>query len=146
MRRRRGKVALPAAHFDRVQPSLQGQIAMTRRVGLNENRSSVLKARATQSAVEVIGLPSGRNPPQPPRPSLPPERPRHVESGPAAWEPNFRFLPLSLLEQSGRQAVDAEGVLLAAVGLKALFALGARPIVERGTLAAIVEQRRSIAA
>jgi hypothetical protein len=40
MRRRRGKVALPAAHFDRAQPSLQGQIAMTRRVGLIENRSS----------------------------------------------------------------------------------------------------------
>ena len=55
MQRRRGKVALPAAHFDRVQPSLQGQIAMTRRVGLNENRASGSPRRRLTGAAPAGG-------------------------------------------------------------------------------------------
>src|SRR5690348_11517432 len=57
-----------------------------------------------------------------------------------------RGAPSSLVEQSGRQAVDADQVWLPPIAFEALLALGARPVVERGALAAIVEERRSVAA
>src|SRR5271166_3524371 len=53
---------------------------------------------------------------------------------------------LNVLEQSRRQPVDADGVFLAPIGLESVLALGAGPVLERRTLAAIVEQRIPISA
>ena len=53
---------------------------------------------------------------------------------------------LVCVQQPGREAVDADHVLLPPVGFDTLFAFRARPIVERGALAAIFEQRHAVAA
>src|SRR5271165_3438069 len=53
---------------------------------------------------------------------------------------------LNVLEQSRWQPVDADGVLLPPIGFEPILALGPGPVVKRGALAAIVEQRDPISA
>ena len=66
-------------------------------------------------------------------------RPGQVRRGPSPGS-------LSVVENPSRQAVNADRVLFPAVGLEPVLAHGTGPIVERGPFAAIVEQRRPIAA